>query len=256
MICADLTRAGELERVLEDSQPQLVVNCVALADVDACERDPVLADALNHRLPQRLAASAAASGARLVHVSSDAVFDGRSSPYREHDEPSPINEYGRSKLAGERAVAASDARALIARTNIVGWSPSGTRSLLEYFHGRLSRGERAPGFVDIYFRPLPVHWFWPACERLLADGAGGLVHITGPELLSKYDFGRRVAIAFDLDPDLVEPTEGLTKTARAARPPHLDVLPSRLGEGPLLPGDLGQGLAELRRMSRKMEADA
>ena len=253
---ADLTRPHELDKVLAEVQPEIIVNCAALADVDACERDPALADALNHRLPARLATWTAKSGALLVHVSTDAVFDGRDRPYREHDDPSPINEYGRSKLAGERAVAASDARALTARTNIIGWSPTGTRSLLEHFHGRLSRGERAPGFVDIHFRPLPVHWFWPACMRLLAHGMSGLAHVTGPELLSKYDFGRRVAMAFDLDPDLVEPMEGLTGSARAARPPRLDVLPSRLGDGPLLPGDLDQGLAELRRMSRTVEADA
>jgi dTDP-4-dehydrorhamnose reductase len=245
---ADLTRPHELEKLLAEVQPEFVVNCAALADVDACERDPVLADALNHQLPARLAAWTAASGALLAHVSTDAVFDGRGGPYREHDDPSPINEYGRSKLAGERAVAVSDARALIARTNIVGWSPTGTRSLLEYFHGRLSRGERAPGFVDIHFRPLPVQWFWPACARLLAAGASGLVHVTGPELLSKYDFGRRIAVAFDLDPDLVEPTEGLTGSVRAARPPRLDVIPSRLVSGPLLFGDLDRGLEELRRM--------
>ena len=253
---ADLARPGELEEVLSHVRPNLVVNCAALADVDACERDPALADALNHRLPTRLAAWAAASGAQLVHVSTDAVFNGRGGPYREHDEPSPINEYGRSKLAGERAVAASDPKALIARTNIVGWSPTGTRSLLEYFHGRLARGESTRGFVDIHFRPLPVHWFWPACERLLAEGTGGPVHITGPEYVSKYDFGRRVAVAFGLDPDLVEPAEGLTGSARVARPPRLDVLPSRLASATLLPGDLDQGLAELRRMSRTVEADA
>jgi dTDP-4-dehydrorhamnose reductase len=202
---ADLTSPDLLEGVLAEVRPRLVINCAALADVDECDRDPDLADELNHRLPAQLAAWTARSGAGLVHVSTDAVFDGLGGPYTEFSEPSPVNAYGRSKLAGELAVARHDPRALIVRTNIVGWSPCGTRSLLEFFYGRLVRSLPAPGFTDIFFRPLPVQWFWPGCARFLAVGATGVVHITGPELLSKYEFGRRVARAFGLDPELVRP---------------------------------------------------
>jgi dTDP-4-dehydrorhamnose reductase len=242
----DLTDAAVLEGIIAEVRPGLIVNCVALADVDACDRDPELADALNHRLPARLAAWSASSGSRLVHVSSDAVFDGRGGQYFEDSDPSPINVYGRSKLAGERAVVERDARALVVRTNIIGWSPSGSRSLLEYFHGRLVRSLPAPGFSDIFFRPLPVQWFWPGCARFLAAGSTGIVHLTGPELLSKYAFGLRVARAFDLDPDLVQPVDGLKEAGRASRPPLLDVVPSMLPDGDVMSGSLDVGLEELR----------
>ena len=251
---ADLSDPVRVVRLLDEVRPDLIVNCAALADVDACERDAVLADALNHHLPAQLAAWTAQTGRRLVHVSTDAVFDGRGGPYDVDAAPSPVNAYGRSKRDGEVAVLSTDPTTMVARTNIVGWSPTGTRSLLEYFHGRLARGEQAPGFVDVHFRPLPVHWFWPGCERHLAAGATGLVHLTGPELLTKYAFGRRVATAFDLDPDLVIPTEGLADSGRVARPPRLDVLPSRLGNVP--PGDLDEGLFELRQMRSARETDA
>lgn len=251
---ADLSDPVRVVRLLDEVRPDLIVNCAALADVEACERDAVLADALNHHLPAQLAAWTAQTGRRLVHVSTDAVFDGRGGPYDVDTAPSPVNAYGRSKRDGEVAVLSTDPTTMVARTNIVGWSPTGTRSLLEYFHGRLARGEQAPGFVDVHFRPLPVHWFWPGCERHLAAGATGLVHLTGPELLTKYAFGRRVATAFDLDPDLVIPTEGLADSGRVARPPRLDVLPSRLGNVP--PGDLDEGLFELRQMRSARETDA
>lgn len=251
---ADLSDPVRVVRLLDEVRPDLIVNCAALADVDACEHDAVLADALNHHLPAQLAAWTAQTGRRLVHVSTDAVFDGRGGPYDVDTVPSPVNVYGRSKRDGEVAVLRTDPTAIVARTNIVGWSPTGTRSLLEYFHGRLARGEQAPGFVDAHFRPLPVHWFWPGCERHLAAGATGLVHLTGPELLTKYAFGRRVATAFDVDPDLVIPTEGLADCGRVARPPRLDVLPSRLGNVP--PGDLDEGLFELRQMRSARETDA
>ena len=252
---AELSDVDAVVRLLDEVGPDLVVNCAALADVDACERDPDLADTLNHRMPARIAAWTAGAGVRVVHVSTDSVFDGRAESYDEDSPPSPVNVYGRTKADGEAAVLGADPTALVARTNIVGWSPTGTRSLLEFFHHRLSQGEPAPGFVDIQFRPLPVHWFWPICERFLAAGASGVIHVTGPELLSKYAFGRRVALAFDLDPELVVPTEGLGDAPRAVRPPRLDVRPSRLAGGPPWPGDLDQGLAELRRLQVERKAD-
>ena len=248
VVDADLADLDRAERLLDHVRPDLVVNCAALADVDACERDPDLADLLNHRLPARLAAWTARSGARLVHVSTDAVFDGHGGPYDPGATPSPVNVYGRSKRAGEVAVLAADPAALVARTNIVGWSPTGTRSLLEHFVGRLSLGEPAPGWTDVHVRPLPVHWFWPGCERAIAAGMTGIVHLTGPELLSKHAFGRRVAEAFDLDPGLVVPVAGLMDTTRATRPPRLDVVPSTLAGEPLTPDDLDRGLAELRAL--------
>lgn len=246
VVVADLSDLDGVVAMLDDLRPDLVVNCAALADVDACEREPERADLLNHRLPGRLAGWTAVHGARLVHVSTDAVFDGRGGPYGVDATPSPINAYGRSKRDGEAAVLAADPAALVARTSIVGWSPSGTRSLLEHFVGRLSRREPAPGWTDVTFRPLPVQWFWSGCERALAAGLHGIVHLTGPELLSKHAFGQRVATAFDLDPGLVVAAEGLSDRTRATRPPHLDVVPSTLGGALLTPGDLDQGLAELR----------
>lgn len=88
-------------------QPALVVNCIAESDVDRCERDPVHARQLNTALPAALAREARRKGARLIHFSSDFVFDGKQRrPYREDDPAEPICAYGASKLEGERAVAA------------------------------------------------------------------------------------------------------------------------------------------------------
>jgi dTDP-4-dehydrorhamnose reductase len=224
-----LDRPGSIERVIDSSGADLVVNCAALADVDRCEREPVLATRLNALLPERAARACDHLGVGLVHVSTDAVFDGRNGPYTTSSPVAPLSVYGRTKADGEEAVLAVLPDAIIARTNIVGWSPSGTRSLLEYFHGRLVRGEPAPGFTDLLFRPLPVHWFWPAVRALHAAGATGLCHVTGPELLSKYAFGRRVAGLCGADPDLVVATSGLVDRG-AQRAPDLDVVPSRAAQ--------------------------
>lgn len=247
VVRADLADVAAVPGLVEDVRPDLVVNCAALADVDRCEVDRDRSVALNVALPEALARACATVGTALVHVSTDAVFDGAGGPYREDDPPRPLSAYGLDKRAGEEAVLAAAPGALVARTNIVGWSPSGRRSLLEFFHDRLAAGATAPGFTDILFRPLPVQWFWPVCAALITAGRTGVVHATGPELVSKHDFGRRVATAFGLDPDLVLPARGLTPDRPAARAPVLDVLPSTLPSGAsAVPGTLDEGLRELR----------
>jgi dTDP-4-dehydrorhamnose reductase len=254
---ADLTDEHAVDDLIAEvrgavplAEEVLVINCAALADIDRCEAEPGLAERLNRDLPQRLARRCAEGGLRLVHVSTDAVFDGRGGPYAEHHPTSPTSIYGRTKAQGEAQVLDALPTALVARTNIVGWSPSGRRSLLEYFHDRLERGEPAPGFTDILFRPLPVHWFWPTCAALLRAGSTGLRHVTGPELLSKQAFGVRVARTFDFDETLVIPASGLDGRG-APRAPSLDVLPSRLPDDRWPAGGQGRpgldgGLAELR----------
>ena len=248
IVRADLGSLEQVSRLLDESSPDLVINCSALADVDSCEHDPHLADVMNHRLPGFVADWSSRHGARFVHVSTDSVFDGLGGSYDETSPTSPVNQYGLSKRNGEEAVRASDPNALVIRTNIVGWSPTGTRSLLEYFHSRLARREKVSGFVDVFFRPLPVHWFWSTVERFLTAGSTGVVHVTGPEFLSKAAFGQRVAVVFDFDPDLVVSTRSDIDPARVARPPRLDVIPSTLEGDPVLPGGLDQGLIELQRM--------
>jgi len=102
---------------LGENKSDAVVNCAALTDVDACETEKELAFAVNARAPAMLARAARDFGCRLVHISTDYVFDGRKgSPYTEEDEPKPINVYGQSKLEGERAVMESGCNFVIVRT--------------------------------------------------------------------------------------------------------------------------------------------
>lgn len=99
-------------------QPDIVVNCIALTDVDRCERDVMLARQLNAALPGALARASAASGARLIHFSTDYVFDGAlRRPYREDDTAHPLSVYGETKLAGDRAIADAGCRHWIFRTS-------------------------------------------------------------------------------------------------------------------------------------------
>src|SRR5579864_1432269 len=116
----DLSRPQELSRVIRDVKPDVIVNAAAYTAVDKAEEEEELATKINGTAVGAIAEEARKLGALLVHYSTDYVFDGtKSAPYAEDDPPHPINAYGRSKLAGERAIEECDGRYLILRTSWV-----------------------------------------------------------------------------------------------------------------------------------------
>jgi dTDP-4-dehydrorhamnose reductase len=238
---ADLLAPGALENRFEQARPDWVIHCAALANLEACEADPALASQLNTELPRRLAQLCTQSrrdvtrgGARLVHISTDAVFDGSHGDYTEADQPNPLGVYARSKLEAEWAVAEADPSAIIARVNLFGWSMSGRRSLAEFFFNNLSTGKQVMGFTDVIFCPLLANDIAHILVRMLALGLSGLYHMVGGECLSKYEFGVRLAERFGLDGGLITPTSVYQGGLSAARAPNLslrtDKLASALGE--------------------------
>lgn len=116
----DLTRPDDIRRVVRKHRPQVIVNPAAYTAVDRAESEPQLAFAVNGTAPGILAEEAKLLGSLLVHYSTDYVFDGtKDGAYVETDAVNPQSEYGKSKLAGEQAIAASDAQALVLRTSWV-----------------------------------------------------------------------------------------------------------------------------------------
>ena len=233
-ILADLTQPGEVERVVEAAQPDAIIHCAALTNVDRCEHVLEEAELANAWLPGRLAAASRRSGVKLVQISTDAVFDGLRGGYTEEDQPNPINAYARSKLQGERAVADADPDALIARVNFYGWSWQGRRSLSEWFFLNLSAGRRVYGFTDLHFCPLLVNDMTEILLRMLERDLSGIYHIVSGECLSKFVFGRLLARAFGLDENLISPASYRTAGMEAPRSSLLslrcDKLVRALGE--------------------------
>jgi dTDP-4-dehydrorhamnose reductase len=119
-LVGDLTDLAGLERTVQAVRPQVIVNAAAYTAVDKAESEPELARAVNALAPGVLAQGAARLGALLVHYSTDYVFDGSgSTPWQEGDATAPLSVYGRSKLEGEQAIAASGCRHLVFRTSWV-----------------------------------------------------------------------------------------------------------------------------------------
>ncbi len=247
MMAAELSDPRQATRVIAGFAPDWVVHCAAASEVDRCELDPAWARRLNLEMAKNVAEAAAGVGARLAHISTDAVFDGELGDYRESDEPRPIMIYGETKLAGERAVALAHPEALVLRINLFGWGPGPKRSLAEWFLERLEAGDTCPGFTDIYFSPLLAQHLARALLELLEAGASGLLHLPGHTCLSKYEFGVQLAQEFGLDAARIRPMSVGDAKLTAARPRRLclngEKVESVLGRP--LP-ELDSGLRELR----------
>ena len=214
--------------------PDLVIHCAALADIDKAEQHPALAEKLNAQEPEALAYVANKNGAQLIHISTDAVFDGLRGDYRETDEPNPINVYARTKLEGERAVLAAYPQAAAARVNFYGWSPTGQRSLAEFFYTHLRSEQTMNGFTDVFFSPLYVGHLAELLLKMAELRLEGLYHVFCPQATSKYAFGVSVARLFELDESLINPTalqEIQTGTPRSLNlSMNTDKLQAALGE--------------------------
>ncbi len=230
VIQTNLLAPGAVESLLDRTQPEWVIHCAALANLDACEANPLLAQQLNTDLPRTLASHVARGGARMVHISTDSVFDGMRGDYREQDTPSPVGIYSRTKLDGEFAVAEANPEAIIARVNLFGWSLPGDRSLAEFFFNNLSQGRQVVGFTDVCFCPLLANDLADIFIGMYEKKLSGLYHVVSAESLSKYEFGIRLAHRFNLDASLIKPTSIRQSDLKSARAPNLSLRTDKLAE--------------------------
>jgi len=206
LIQSDLLQAGACSRLIDATHPDAVIHTAALADLEACEKNPQEAGRLNADLPGDLAEVCRSHAVPLIHISTDAVFDGtKDGVYTETDVPTPPGVYSATKLQGERNVLSAYPEAVVARVNFFGWSLSGTRSLSEFFYNQLSAGEKVNGFTDVWFCAIFAGDLADILLRVLEKGLSGLYHAVGSEALTKYEFGLRIARQFGFDESLVQP---------------------------------------------------
>jgi len=188
----DITDAGAVRRELRAVSPDVIVNAAAFRDVDGAEADADGADRVNHLGVRNLAEAAAELGAVLVHFSSDHVFDGESSrPYRVDDATNPVNAYGRSMAAGERAVRASGCEHLIVRTSWL-FAPHGRNHVNTILHAATGRTS-LDAVVDRRCRPTLCRDLAEMTCRLVSSGARGTVHAANGGDCTWYEFADAVA---------------------------------------------------------------
>lgn len=226
----DLLAEGAIPDILDKTSPDWIVHCAAQANIDLSEADPEPTMQLNAGIPGILAQETARRGLRLVHISTDAVFDGKQGDYSEEDAPNPLSVYARSKLEGERKVLSADPNSIVARVNLFGWSLNGQRSLAEIFINNLIAGRKARGFTDVFFCPLFANDLARVLIQMLELNLRGLYHAVSRDCTTKYAFGLAVAGRFGLPGDLIEPISVEQSGLAARRSPNLTLRTDKLAQ--------------------------
>jgi dTDP-4-dehydrorhamnose reductase len=194
----DVRDGAAIARVVESVAPDVIVNCAYVQRGDDL-------DAVTARAPGLIAAAAATVGTRFVHISSDVLFAGRpGGAYREDDSPSPVYEYGRAKVAADRAVSTALPDALIVRTSLLYGTGLGRpprpgpqeRLVVDALGGKPIRF-----FTDEVRNPLHVDVLADAILELIELDATGLYHVAGDDAVDRLTFARLLAAAMGADPD-------------------------------------------------------
>jgi len=244
---ADFTRPDDVERLVHREQPAVIVNAAAYTAVDKAESEPEIATLVNATTPGRLAEVAAQIGARLIHISTDYVFDGeKPAPYVEDDPTDPINVYGRSKRDGELAIAATAADYLILRTS---WVHSASHANFAAKILELAAQRDELKVIDDQIGcPTSARLIAEVIGRIIALGeagrplASGLYHLTTEGETSRYDYAcfiieeaRRLGAKLMVERILPVPSSEFPTPAPRPRNSHLSNHKLRTALGQDLP---------------------
>lgn len=217
----DITDEAALEEFLSSDKVDFVVNCAAYTDVNGAEDNEEEAFRINALAPGKLAAAAARHGVSLIHISTDYVFDGRTSqPYRESDQPAPLNVYGRSKLAGEQAVIDSGCSYVIIRTAWL-YSCNG-RNFFNTILKQTSGQSEMKVVADQIGTPTYAKDLADAIVRIIKSGISGkegVYHYTDEGVASWYDFAVEICRGVGHLTDII-PCRTSEFPAKAQRPSY------------------------------------
>lgn len=219
----DITSIDEIEKIVSDFNPSVIINTAAVTNVDFCETNKELCDKLNIEAVSHLLRVSKENGIHLIHLSTDFVFDGQNGPYSEDDPTNALSYYGKSKEKSEKLLIESDySNWSIVRTIIVfGITPNMSRSnIVLWAKSALEKGDPL-NIVDDQFRaPTYVDDLAIACLDIAKLNKKGIFHISGPETFSILELVKRVGRFYGLSTDSITPISSESLNQAAKRPPR------------------------------------
>ncbi len=226
----DLTKKEDVTKVFSEIKPDVVINTTALHNVDFCEENHEQASAVNANVVRYLYENSEKYGSKLVHISTDYVFDGKKkTPYTESDKAAPLSFYGESKLQGE--VILSGSRHVVVRPSVVyGWTPlelAGTVSssgkpmnFAMWLLTKLNKKEPLKIVTDQFASATLADSLADACLKIGKSSKSGLYHISGLTCESRYEFAVKLARKFGYDSNSISEANSSSFVQKAKRPQY------------------------------------
>jgi len=216
-IQCDVTKRNEVKKTILDFYPDYIINASAYTNVDKSEIERELAWKINVKGIEYIAESARILDARIIHISTDYIFDGKEGPYAEDEKPNPLGYYARTKLASENALKLSGVLYTILRTNVLyGADSNGKTGFVRWLVNSLKEGKNVRIVTDQINNPTFVDDLVQAVSKVVDYNKTGIYNIGGREFLSRFEFSEIIADYFGLDKNLIKPitTDELKQPAR------------------------------------------
>jgi dTDP-4-dehydrorhamnose reductase len=214
----DLADSEAVVAAFRAARPAAVIHAGAMASVADCLRNPERARQINTQGSALLAELAAEARARFLLVSTDLVFDGQRGGYREDDVPNPLSVYGRTKAAAEMAVQAHLGSVVVRVSLLYGPGLAGRPSFFDHLLAGLRTGRPPTLFTDEWRTPLSLPAAARALVEILDSDRIGLLHLGGPQRLSRLEMGQRLAVYLGVDPAVIAAAERNSIAAAEPRP--------------------------------------
>lgn len=251
----DIADAEAVEPVIAAGQPDAVINCAALTDVDGCERDPEKAQQVNALGPENLARASRKAGSVLVTISTDYVFDGRKEGfYTQRDQPNPISVYGNAKLEGEQRAQVEHARTIVVRTGYI-FGPGG-KNFLSNVVSLAERGQKLKAISDYWGTPTYGRDLAYRLRELAQLDLPGVYHVVNSGDGASFEtFSVEALRLAGISTDVLEIIEGDSLGRPAPRPRNSRMkclLSEAIGLAPLPPWQ--ESLAHFIKMGRRGDA--
>ena len=222
VIYFDANNVDAIAEILKKYRPSVVINCIAVADVDFCEKNIESCNVLNNLLPSHLAFYTNQMGIKLIHISTDHFQSELNEPRTEFTKVWAVNNYGKTKSDAENNIMAKDRDALIIRTNFFGFEANHKKvKLLSNIKERLESGSNFTGFTDVVFSPVSINTLIPLIYKLIEVDVKGIINISCNEAVSKFRFAQLVAIAINISLEKVIPESIFSHSLLSNRPNYL-----------------------------------
>lgn len=221
----DLLDKEKLETFISSFKPEVIINTAAYTDVDGCEIDKEKAWKVNVDGVRNLvnvckeANHQNASHIKLVHLSTDYIFDGKKGPYSEDDLPNPLSYYGKTKLESEKTINENLDDFIIVRSNVLyGWGKNVKSNFVLWAINKLKENQKINVVNDQYNNPTLADNLACAVVELISNKFSGVINIAGREYLSRYDFALKIAEKFGLNKENILPIQTSQLHQPAPRP--------------------------------------
>ena len=248
VIFLDFFSEETLIKQIDSLRPSIIIHTAGLTSVEKCEKNPEIAFHINVELSSMVANVTKRLGIRLVHISTDHLFEGNASMLSEDQPTQAINVYGKTKALAEKKVIEINPEALIIRTNFYAWGTSYRKSFSDYIIESLMNGELLSLFDDVYYTPILAENLINTVHELLERNEKGIFNIVSDDRISKYDFGILIAEEFGLDKTKIERFSIYNKLNLVGRPHDMSLSNQKVRQ--LLGKNLGtvkQHIAQLHQ---------